>query len=229
MRQLWMKWPTLASQRHCVSITSLDTVRYTCLPTFTVCRVYPQDIAAEIEQPEFPNLIQRFIYSQENSDDASDASIPELFNNQEHSGDDSDVSIFAFPKVRNFYGKIRIYPSASFTFHAPHGISGNGSMRRERIRAVKSWRNGPGRYDTVIVNTGTSEDGKQEVSVARVRLLFSFSRFGVKYSCALVRWLLWVDDPSGDRWVVRPDDDEDSPASVIHLDSILRIVHLSTF
>src|SRR6266849_4205247 len=67
--------PTLTSRRGRVSITSLDTVRYTYLRTLTVRKVHLEDISAEIEQPEFPNLIRQFIYNQQHSDDVSDASI----------------------------------------------------------------------------------------------------------------------------------------------------------
>lgn len=59
-------------------------------------------------------------------------------------------------------------------------------MRRERIRAVKLWRKGPGRYDTIFVNTDPSADGRR-LDIARVRLFFSFSHDGTQYPCALVR------------------------------------------
>ena len=61
-------------------------------------------------------------------------------------------------------------------------------MRRERIRAVPSWRNGPGRYDTVFVSEDASLPGMQGLLVARVLLLFSFKAHGVLYPCALVHW-----------------------------------------
>ncbi len=41
------------------------------LPTFTVRKVYPEDIATEIEHPDFPDLIRQFIYNQQHSNDAS--------------------------------------------------------------------------------------------------------------------------------------------------------------
>ena len=66
-----------------------------------------------------------------------------------------------------FYGKISIYPSALATFHAPSDISGVGGMRRERIRAMKSWRKGPGCYDTVFVNMNSLK-GMLGLNVARV-------------------------------------------------------------
>ena len=171
-------------------------------------KVYPEEIAAEIEQPKFPDLICHFIYNQQHSDDtASNASI-------------SDLPMF--------YGKITTYSSALATFHAPSDISGIGGMRRERIRAVKSWRNGPGRYDTIFVNTDSSADGMRGLDVARVQLFFSFYYHGVEYPCALVHWFSRVGDSPDehtDMWVVRPDDDE-IPPSIIHIDSIVRAAHL---
>jgi len=125
-----------------------------------------------------------------------------------------------------FYGKISIYPSAIATFHAPSDISGIGGMRRERIRAVKSWRKGPGRYDTIFVNTDLP--GMGGLDIARVRLFFSFSHDGVYYSCALVRWFTRVADSPDDctgMWVVEPDDEE-RPFSIIHLDTVVRAAHL---
>jgi hypothetical protein len=172
-----------------------------------VRKVYPKDIAAEIEQPDFPDLIRQFIYDQQHSDAVSNASI-------------SDLPMF--------YGKISIYSSAVATFHAPSDISGIGGMRRERIRALKSWRNGAGRYDTIFVNTDSSADGMRGLDVARVRLFFSFSHNGVEYPCALVRWFSRVGDSPDDHtgmWVVQPDDDG-SPPSIIHLDSVVRAAHL---
>ena len=82
------------------------------LTMFTVCKVYPDDIAAEIEQPNFANLIQQFIYDQEHSDSDSNATS-------------------ALP---TFYGKITVYPSAVATFYAPSDISGIGGMCREFVQ-----------------------------------------------------------------------------------------------
>jgi hypothetical protein len=172
-----------------------------------VCRVYLEDIAAEIEQPKFPDLIQQFLY------------------NQQHSDNISNGTFFRLPK---FGGKISIYPSALVTYRAPGDTPGVGGMRRQRIHAVKSWRNGPGRYDTVFVNTGSSADGMRGLDVARVQLFFSFSYFGDKYRCALVHWFSRVGDSPNEHtgmWVVQPDDDE-RPLSVIHLNSIVRAAHL---
>jgi hypothetical protein len=173
--------------------------------TLAVRKVYPEVIAAEIGQPDFPHLIKQFIYD------------------QQHPGYDSDTStVLDLPA---FYEKITIYPSAVATFHAPSDISGIGGMRRERIRAVKSWRKGPGRYDTIFVNTNPSMEGMRGLDVARVRLFFSFSYDSIAYPCALVSWFRRVGDLPDDHtgmWVVEPGHD----ASIIHLDTVVRAAHL---
>jgi hypothetical protein len=172
-----------------------------------VRKVYAEDIAAEIGHPELPDLIRQFIHNQQYSDDISNASISDL---------------------PTFYGKITPYTSAVATFHAPSDISGLCGMRRERIRATKSWRNGPGRYDTIFVNTDPSTEGMRGLEVAQVQLFFSFSHDGVEYPCALVRWFSRVGDLPDDctgMWVVERDDAE-CPPSIIHLDSVVRAAHL---
>jgi hypothetical protein len=175
-----------------------------------VGRFYPEDITNDIEQPDFTNLIQQFIYNQEHYDSASDTSHASL---------------------PTFYDKITHYPSAVATFHAPSDITGIGGMRRERIRAAKSWRKGPPRYDTVFVNTDPSADGMRGLDIARTRLFFSFSYNGVKYPCALVDFFSCVDDVPNDNtgmWVVEPRilDDGRKSTSIIHLDTIVRAAHL---
>ena len=171
--------------------------------------MYPEDISTEIQQPNLSNLIQQFIY------------------NQQHPDSHSDTSVSSLP---TFYGKITIYPSAVAIFHAPSDISGIGGMRRERIRAVKSWRKGPGRYDTIFVNIDPSMEGMRGLEIARVRLFFLFSHDGVEYPCALVHWFSCVGDSPDDdtgMWVVKPDIlDGEISTSIIHLDTIVRASHL---
>ncbi|KAJ7743644.1 hypothetical protein B0H16DRAFT_1249045, partial [Mycena metata] len=71
--------------------------------------------------------------------------------------------------------KFKVLPSAVATFYAPSDQSGLGGMFRERSRAVRSWRGGPTRYDTMFVE----QDGD----------LCSFhSISSVEYPCALVTW-----------------------------------------
>lgn len=177
------------------------------LSTSTAHRIYPEVIATAIEQPNFPDLIQQFIFDQQHPDHVSDASILDL---------------------PTFYGKITVYPSAVATFYAPSDISGIGGMRRERIHAVKSWRKGAGRYDTIFFNADSSVEGMRGLNVARVRLFFSFTHEGVEYPCALVHWFSRVGDLPDERtgmWVVEPDSSDDH-TSIIHLDTIVRASHL---
>ena len=89
-----------------------------------------------------------------------------------------------------FYGKITFYSSAVATFYAPSDISGIGGMHHECIHAVKSWRKGPGHYDTIFVNTDSSMEVMQGLEVARVLLFFSFSHEGVEYPCLNIHVLL---------------------------------------
>jgi hypothetical protein len=126
---------------------------------------------------------------------------------------------------------ISVYPSAVATFYAPSDISGIGGMRRERIRAVPSWRRGSGRYDCVFVNTDSAAEGMCGLDVARIRAFLSFKSQGRTYPCALVHWFSRIgDEPDDDTgmWMVEPDFNFDgSPsAAIIHLDSIVRAAHL---
>ena len=132
-----------------------------------------------------------------------------------------------------FYRKIAVYPSAVATFHAPSDISGVNGMRHERIHAVKSWRKGPPRYDTVFVNMN-SEKGMHGLHIARARLLFSFTHNKVRYPCALVDWFSRVGDSPNENtemWIVEKIAGESNAAgerrtAILHLDTIVRAAHL---
>jgi len=177
-------------------------------------RVYPDIVADKIDQPDFVDLIQRFLYEQCRSDSDSEA-----------------ASSSTLSELPEFHGKISVCASAIATFFAPSDISGIGGMRCERIRAVNIWRNGPGRYDTVFVSTNPIGEGMVGFDIARVKLFFSLKHEGIKYPCALVHWYSRIGDSPDNNtgmWVVRPDvrDDETRFASVIHLDTIFRAAHL---
>jgi hypothetical protein len=130
-----------------------------------------------------------------------------------------------------FCTKISVYSSAVATFYAPSDVSGIGGMRCERIHAIDSWRNGPGRYDCIFVNTDPSMDGMLGLDIARVRLFFSFKHEDTILPCALVHWFSRVGDSPDEHtgmWIVKPDLAEDGThiASVIHIDTIFRAAHL---
>ena len=128
-------------------------------------------------------------------------------------------------------GKICIFNSAVTTFYAPSDISRVAGMRRKYIRATSGWRNGPARYDCVLVNTKPDVDGARRFEVARIFLIFSFLHRGKEYPCAFVQWYSFIgtkpDEDTG-CWIVEPDigDDESPHVAVIHIDCILRAVYL---
>ncbi|KAG1847045.1 hypothetical protein F4604DRAFT_1884073 [Suillus subluteus] len=120
-------------------------------------------------------------------------------------------------QIKLLYEKITLYTSAVATFFTPSDISGIGGMHYERIRAVDTWRNGPGRYGCAFISTDPTAEGI-------IRLFFSFKHDGVYYPCAFVHWFKW----NTGMWVVEPETLEDGTrfASVIHLDCIFRAAHL---
>ena len=177
-----------------------------------MCRVYADDIAAKIDQPDFVSLIQQFLYAQEHLDSNSSA----------------DQAPINLPP---FHEKITIYPSAVATFYSPSDISGIKGMRYERIRAIGSWRKGPPRYDCIFVETDPDAPGMRGLDIARVRLFFAFTYNGIRYPCALIHWFSRVAesaDGGTGMWVVEPDSEDDGKpfTSVIHLDAAVRAAHL---
>ena len=184
----------------------------TATHTAAASRIHPNELAADIDQHDLVLLIQKFLYSQTQPQLPPDQ-VPEA------------------AILPHFDDNITIYPSAVATFYSPSDISGVGGMRRERIRAIKSWRRGPPRYDCIFVETDPDAPGMAGLDIARVRLFFSCNYNGVKYPCALVQWFSRVGqsaDPGTGMWVIEPDvtDDEVPITSVIHLDTIIRAAHL---
>lgn len=125
-----------------------------------------------------------------------------------------------------------VFPSAVAIFHAPSDICGIRGMKKERIRATRSWRGGPPRYDCAYVDEDETLPGFRGLSAVRVRLLFSFKYTnGVTYPCALVSWFVPVSDRPCEEtglWMVEPQMDQFGRyvTSVIHLDCMLRAAHL---
>ena len=164
-------------------------------------------------QPHFPRLVQRFLYDQLYPDSA----IP---------------SRLVFPEsLPTIDGRIEIFNSAIATFRAPSDISSITGMRREHIRATPSWRNGPARYDTVLINSNPDIEGIHGFEIARILLFFSFQHQECHYPCALVHWFSFVGvEPDEDTsfWTVEPDftDDTNPHLAIVHIDSIYRAVHL---
>ena len=164
-------------------------------------------------QPQFPILVRRFLYDQLYPDSAITSRL---------------VFQESLPMID---GRIEVFNSAVATFRAPSDISGVNGMRREHIRAMPSWRNGPARYDTVLINSNPDVEGISGFEIARVLLFFAFRHQERYYPSALVHWFSFVGvEPDEDTGfsVVEPDfTDVGSPhLAIVHIDSIYRAVHL---
>ncbi|KAF5346583.1 hypothetical protein D9758_013464 [Tetrapyrgos nigripes] len=164
---------------------------------------YVDELADYIGQPLLPALVQQFLDEQVGGTDIPVTSL-----------------------------RISVFHSAVATFYAPSDISGIRGMMRERIRSTGSWR-GHTRRDTVLVVTNSDRPGFRGMSVARVLLFFSFKSRGTVYPCALIHWFNAFGqrpDPNTGMWIVRPAYRnrryENPSLAVIHLDTILRGVHL---
>ncbi|TFK78271.1 hypothetical protein K466DRAFT_507546 [Polyporus arcularius HHB13444] len=107
-------------------------------------------------------------------------------------------------------------------------------MRKERIRAVRSWRGGRARRDCVYVLKDANLPGFRGLHAACVHVLFSFEFQGHAYECALVSWYSPVGDrPDADTgmWMVEPDVEVQGRRrqlrlQVISLKTIVRAAHL---
>ncbi|KAL6305520.1 hypothetical protein BKA93DRAFT_816905 [Sparassis latifolia] len=127
--------------------------------------------------------------------------------------------------------RLHVYHSAVATFYAPSDLSGVSGMHREWIRATSSWKLGAPQYDCLFIETDSSREGMRRLHAAHVRLFFSFRWRGVDYPCAVVQWFSPVADELDDKtgmWIVEPEYDADGRRStgVVHLDCVLRSVHL---
>ncbi|KAJ6609901.1 hypothetical protein B0H10DRAFT_2438356 [Mycena sp. CBHHK59/15] len=182
----------------------------------TLQRDYPNrlaDLTAHIQQPQFPELLRRFLYDQDNPH----SEIPS-----------ADVPLTDCPY---FNDRIAVYHSATARFYAPSDLCGAGGMYREQIRSSPNWHGSYARRDTVFVETDADLPGMQGMVIGRVFLFFSFTYHDTYYKCALVHWLSphgnAPDDDTG-LWVVTPESHGNGhkTMAIIHLDCIARGAHL---
>lgn len=171
-------------------------------------------LGVHVGHPELHELIRRFLFDQLNN---------------EGDVDGRHVNLDLCPQ---FQDRVFLYHSAVSTFYAPSDLSGIGGMRQERIHAVPTWFHGRGRYDTILLNKDTDQDGFAGLHVARALLFLSFTFAGVAYPCSLIHWFSTVGDRPDEitgMWKVRPDFLRDGKPfkAIIHLDCVLRGTHLS--
>jgi hypothetical protein len=124
-----------------------------------------------------------------------------------------------------------LYHHATAYFYAPCNPSGEGGMWQEHIHVTPSWFEGPPCYDTIYLETDSSQPGIQGLHVAHTQAFFSFKHNNVFYPCALIRWFDFVynyPDTLTGLWVVKPAilQNELPFQTVIHTDTILQAAHL---
>lgn len=162
-------------------------------------------------------LIRRFLFDQK----YPDSEIPGV-----------DINLSLCPR---FSGNISVYHSAVATYYAPSDGSGVGGMYRERIRATPTWNRGESsipRYDCVLVQVSPEDDGFRSMQAARVHLFFSIKYDNETIPCALVEWYETVGnvpDKTVGMWVIKREyttGHRQHVATVVHLDSVVRGVHL---
>ncbi|KAJ6622418.1 hypothetical protein B0H10DRAFT_2175040 [Mycena sp. CBHHK59/15] len=174
-------------------------------------------LAAHIRLPSFPGLVRAFLRDQ-------------LHPTSSESSNSSEDSNFADIKL---HSPLSVFHSAIATFYSPSDPSGIRGMRRERIRSTPSWRKTGPRRDCVFLVEDQNADGFRGMSVARVRLFFSFQHDGVDYPCALVEWFKKIGrgpDSETGMWMVEPEvrrtRGHDRLITVVHLDTVMRGAHL---
>lgn len=171
-------------------------------------------LAYALNKPNFVNKLHAFTA---NADHDSNSNTSLMH--------DSDLDA---PKIDEL---ITVYPSALATYSTPSDMSSISSMCSEHICTTPNWRKEGPHYDTVFVNTNSSEDGMCGLDVAHVKQFFSFNCQGHVYLSAAIQWYSCCgDEPDKDTgmWIVEPDICEDGKCVtyIIHLDTIFHSAHL---
>ncbi|KAI0311166.1 hypothetical protein OF83DRAFT_1069266, partial [Amylostereum chailletii] len=183
--------------------------------TINRVRNYPKlmnDIGQSVGVPSFRQLVFEFLLGQFT--------------------DNTDPNSTIARRLRpRFKDRVKVFHSVAALFYAPSDPSGIGNMRREYIQSTRSWRSDGERRDCVLVNIDNTHDGMASMEVARILLLFSFKHNGKVYPCALVHWFPRIDslpDKDTEMWIAEPGylPDGERELQVIHLDMIIRAVHL---
>ncbi len=123
------------------------------------------------------------------------------------------------------------YPSICAKFYTPSDVCGLHGMKRERVRAVTSWRGGPARYDTVFIKEREDVNSiTNGLTIARVQLFFTFNLNGQRHECALIEDYHYIDssaDEDTGMWIVRPSSrGRPRNSRIIPINKILRAAHL---
>jgi len=153
---------------------------------------------------------------------------------QMHPGTDLSGMDVGLQDCPRFSGRFSVFDSAVATYYLPSDTLGQAGVYRERIRATPARRRDHStipRYDCILVATDATPSGLSSMQVARVRLLLSITHLNSIIPCALVDWFVSEGnspDPVTGMWVVKPEHTANNrrSSSIIHLDSVLRGIHL---
>ncbi|KAG2126445.1 hypothetical protein BD769DRAFT_1628445 [Suillus cothurnatus] len=125
------------------------------------------------------------------------------------------ICLFLYDQIYadDHHSSADVFNLAAVTFIAPSDPSGITGMRCEHLRAVPSWRNGPGRFDCAFINTDDRQDRILSMDVVQIFCFFSFT---------------FTNNEATGMYMVAPSFGKDgSPnMSIIHIDSIVRGAHL---
>ncbi|KDQ52562.1 hypothetical protein JAAARDRAFT_115987, partial [Jaapia argillacea MUCL 33604] len=103
-----------------------------------------------------------------------------------------------------FEGRVLVYHSAVAQFYAASDICGAGGMYQECICSNLNWHSEDACYATEV---NANMCGMWGMVVGCVKLFFLFLSGGKKYPCALIKWLVLVDNAPDEvtgMWVVKP-------------------------
>ena len=175
---------------------------------------YPKDLPSLSERlavPDLPLLTQQFLFDQLNPDEPPAVQQP-------------------LENLPDIQSNISVFHSAQAIFYAPSDVSGSRGMHRQIIWSTPSWRQKEARRDCVLVVEDEDKPGMRGMIVGRVRAFLSFSFNNTIYPCALIDRFKRVGrapDPITGMWKVQPELRGSQPVrAVVHLDTILRNVHL---
>ena len=87
--------------------------------------------------------------------------------------------------------KALVVTTATSMYFAPSDCSGTTGYTKELIHATTSYRKKFPYYDTIFVRMGLAP-GPYSLSVAQLRVLFSFTIKGIHRKVALVEWFSYV-------------------------------------
>ena len=143
----------------------------------------------------------------------------------------TDVNLENCP---HFSGRFSVFDSAVATYYLPSDTLGQTGFYRERIHAKSTCNQGGSavpQYDCVLVAVGAMPSGFSSMQVAYVCLLLSIAHLNTVIPCALVDWFISEGnrpDPITGMWTIKPQYTANNrhSSSIIHLDSVLRGIHL---